>query len=260
MTNCVEWSIDEYDAKGGVTSTTIRIETCGSEDGSSRRSSRKSSSTVRRRRRKKRQQQLWLTGEEEDFSSQTSHALRHVSFGGKARCSVKAPFSSGAAGAPYNKKLRKKNMQQHQHRLLFGSETATNVGVETSSSSFFISSTHRAVAEATTPWNNNISGPCAGRYHFFGQGGLLTNGSYAAPRGKREADEDEDDGLLSRNSGRRVRAKIGGSSCLLAPLRSPSVLPPPQLLPASRAEVNSDILERCFLETRLEDDDDFLLL
>ncbi|RNF19717.1 uncharacterized protein Tco025E_04032 [Trypanosoma conorhini] len=262
MTNCVEWSIDEYDAKGGFTSTTtIRIEACGSDDGSSRRSSRKTSSTVRRQRRKKlqQQQQLWLTEDKDGFFSEAPHLARHASSGGKARCSVKTPFSSSAAGAPYNKKLRKKNMQRQQHHRLFGGETATNVGADMGSSSFFISSTHRAVAEATTPWNNT-SGPCAGRYHFFGQGGLPTSAPRPAPRGKRDDDDDDDDAPLAANSRRRVLAEIGGSSCLLAPLRSPSVLPPLQLLPASRAEVSSDMLERCFLETRLGDDDDFSLL
>ncbi|KAF5219993.1 hypothetical protein ECC02_007002 [Trypanosoma cruzi] len=269
MSNCVECSIDAYDDEGGFTSTTILIETCRSDAGSSRRSSKKSTSTMRTRRRKKMQkqqqlqQQIWLTGEGEDFFQQSSYPpTRHASSSGRARCSVKTPFSSGTAGAPYNKKLRKKNMQQQQqqrHHFSFGCKTATNNDGETSSSSFFISPTHRVVAEATTPWNNAY-GTSAGRYHFFGQGGLPTNVSRGTTRRKRDDDNDDDmdDKSFPSNLGRRDRAAFGGGSRLLAPLRSPSVLPPLELLPASRVEISSELLESCLLDACLGEDDDSL--
>ncbi|KEG08614.1 hypothetical protein DQ04_06801000 [Trypanosoma grayi] len=273
MPNCVEWSTGEYDAQGGYTATTIRIETCGSDAGSSRRSSRKTTSTVRRRKKKKlmqQHQQMWFATAEEDFFPPTT-TRQASSSAGKARCAVKTPFATSSAGAPYNKKLRKKNMQRQPNHLSFGATMATatptttatattTVEAERSSPSFFISAMHRAVAEATTPWDTT-AGPGSTRYQFFGHGGLSANVPRAVLGGKRGTNNEADDDCpLSTNSRKHERSAVGGGSYVLAPLRSPSVLPPLQLLPASKAEVNSDVLERCFLEAQLGDDDNFSLL
>ncbi|RHW74112.1 hypothetical protein DPX39_020014300 [Trypanosoma brucei equiperdum] len=290
MPNCIQVSDEEYNFPGVFTAgTTIHIETCGSDRGSSRRSSKKSASTTRRQRRKRQQQLphefLWFTNMEDD--SLSAPTGRHGQSSGKARpASLKTPFAAGRGGAPYNKKLRKKNMQRHQQQqqpcsFLFDIQPTPTAESETISD-FYISPAHQAVAESSAPWNPvSVSQGNSDGFHFkfLGHGGITESSNLQPPpsdqvprdnksnhrrhkaRTKKSNSRrglnnySDDDSPFTSSSDELSVAVVCGGSRPLAPMPAPSLLPPLELLPASSMDVCFETLEQCFAEVQLDCDE-----
>nr|CCC89481.1 conserved hypothetical protein [Trypanosoma congolense IL3000] len=276
MENCIEVSYEEYDFGNFTASATIHLETCASDRASSKRSSKKSTSTIRRQRRRRQQQVWWLLDMEEDSSYVPfGHYRQHA---GKSRpAPLKTPFTAGRAGNPYNKKLRKKSMQKQQQQPATTVSNRMPVDVDAKGGSdFYISPAHRAVAENSAPWSQSACGQASSgavHFQFLGHGGISEPTAASGPhyrdvmpngqqqnnwrtRGTGDVNVySGEDNLRQTTCGNRLDVPpVCGGSKPLTPMPTPPLLPPLSLLPASRTDVCSDLLEQYFLDVNLDDD------